>query len=64
MEYSPRINNLLSKLRNPLHFDFICENILNSNKVECLDILTELIEDGVIEENKRYYKIKSNDNKS
>lgn len=59
MENTPRIKTLLSKLRNPLHFDYICENILKSNKVDCLDILTELVENEVIEENNRYYKIKS-----
>jgi hypothetical protein len=59
MENTPIIQTLLSKLRNPLHFDYICENILKSNKVDCLDILTELVENEVIEENNRYYKIKS-----
>jgi hypothetical protein len=60
MENSEKIQILLSKLRNPLHFNFICEYILKTNAAECLDILNELIEEGIIEENNKYYKLKQN----
>jgi hypothetical protein len=60
MKNSETIKILLSKLRTPLPFDFICENILKTNEIECLDILTELVEKDVIEENNRYYKLKQN----
>jgi hypothetical protein len=49
MKNSKEIQILLSKLRTPLLFDFICENILKTNELDCLDILTELVETGVIE---------------
>jgi hypothetical protein len=60
MKHSKEIQILLSKLRTPLPFDFICENILKTNELDCLDILTELVETDVIEENNRHYKIKQN----
>lgn len=60
MKNSKEIQILLSKLRNPLPFDFICENILKTNELDCLDILTELVETDIIEENNRHYKIKQN----
>lgn len=49
---------LLSKLRQPLHFDFICNNILKTGDENCMKILSELIKDNLIEEDKKYYKIK------
>ena len=58
MDNKDRIDNLLSKLRQPLHIKYICENILKTNVEECVEILGKLKDDGVIEENNHYYKIK------
>jgi hypothetical protein len=59
MEKKTPTEKLLSKLRTPLHIDYICENILKMEKTECLNLLTDLVNKGIIDENKRYYKIKS-----
>ena len=59
MDKKTPTETLLSKLRTPLHIDYICENILKMEKTECLNLLTDLVNKGIIDENKRYYKIKS-----
>ncbi len=59
MKNTQVINKLLSKLRTPLHFDYICKHIIKMNKTECIDILSELKENDIIEENNHYYKIKT-----
>jgi hypothetical protein len=58
MEKNTIIKKLLSKLRTPLHIDYICKHILKMEKTDCLDILTELVETDVIEEENRYYQLK------
>jgi len=58
MEKNTIIEKLLSKLRTPLHMDYICKNVLKMGKTDCLDILTELVENDVIEEENRYYQLK------
>ena len=58
MKQSPVITNLLSKLRQPLHIKYIWENILKTGVEDCVDILLELKEKGIIEENNNYYYIK------
>lgn len=49
---------LLSKLRQPLHINYICEYILKTNEYDCRVKINELINDGLIEESqygKDYY---------
>ena len=50
--------NLLSKLRSPLHLDYISDNILKMNKYETLELLNDLISQGIIEEKNKMYQIK------
>jgi predicted transcriptional regulator len=50
--------NLLSKLRSPLHLDYISDNILKMNKYETLELLNDLISQGLIEEKNKMYRIK------
>ena len=57
-----KIKLLLSKLRSPLPFEFICGNVLNTNNLDCTEVLNELIEDGIIEKNDNFYKLKNNEN--
>lgn len=52
------IQNLLPKLRQPLHIDFICNNILKMSEYDALQILNDLVEQGIIEENNKTYQIK------
>ena len=60
MENSTNLNLLLSKLRQPLNLDFISKNILNVSEFEAIEILNELIEDGVVKKENNYYSIKNN----
>ena len=62
MKTNPKITLLLSKLRRPLPFDYICKNILETDKFECKEKLDSLIEDGLIEEDNKFYKLKNNEN--
>ena len=41
---------LLSKLRQPLHINYICEHILKSNEGDCRKKINELIEKGLVKE--------------
>lgn len=59
MEKEDKIKLLLSKLQNPLHIEYICIHILKCNVFDCLEILQNLVEEGVIEENNKYYQIKT-----
>ena len=61
MENSQIIKKLLSKLRQPLHINYICENILKTGVEDCVETLLSLKEKGIIEENNNYYKIKKDD---
>ena len=58
MKTERKIKTLLSKLQHPLHIEYICSHILKCDIFECIDILSDLIEQGIIEENNKYYKIK------
>jgi hypothetical protein len=51
---------LLSKLRQPLELNFICNNILNVDEFEVKKYLTKLIEEGIIVEENNYYSIRNN----
>jgi len=59
-----KIKELLSKLRTPLKLDFICTHVLKCDGFVCLEILEDLVEQGILEKNDNYYKIKTNENKS
>ena len=62
MKTNPKIKLLLSKLRSPLPFEYICKNILETDKFECKEILDSLIDDNLIEETDKIYKLKNNEN--
>ena len=59
MNKEQRIKTLLSKLQHPLHIEYICIHILKCDVFQCIDILGDLVEQGIIEENNKYYKIKT-----
>ena len=61
MNTNPKIKLLLSKLRSPLPFDYICKNILETDKFDCKEILDSLINDELIEEEDKMYKLKNNE---
>jgi DNA-binding Lrp family transcriptional regulator len=53
---------LMSKLRQPIHINYIASHILRVTEEETRTILNKLMEDGIIEESKYandYYVIKS-----
>lgn len=53
---------LMSKLRQPIHIDYISKYILRKPEDECKNILDKLIDDGIIEESKlskNYYVVKN-----
>lgn len=58
MERSTTINILLNKLRRPLHINYICENIIKTGVEDCVEVLLKLKDEGIIEENNNYYKLK------
>lgn len=43
-------DNLLSKLRQPLHISYICEYILKTNIGDCRTKINDLLEQGLIKE--------------
>lgn len=52
---------LLSKLRMPVHIDYIAKYILETNMLETREILARLIEEEMVQESsvaKDYYVIK------
>ena len=56
------IKTLMSKLRQPIHINYIASHILRVTEEETRTILNKLMEDGIIEESKYandYYVIKS-----
>ena len=59
MNKNKTINDiLLSKLRQPIHVSYICENILKTNVDDCKEKITKLEKDGLIkmsEYGKDYY---------
>lgn len=53
---------LMSKLRQPIHINYIASHILRVSEEETRTILTNLINEGIIEESKYandYYVIKT-----
>lgn len=51
---------LMSKLRMPVHIDYIAKYILKTNILETREILSQFVEEGVIQESslaKDYYTI-------
>ncbi len=58
MNQENKINELLGKLRSPLIFEFICNNILKLDEIQTNEILNELIEEDIIEKEKDFYVIK------
>jgi hypothetical protein len=57
-----QFNILLSKLRQPIHIDFISRHIVKESIDETRKVLDKLITEGVIEESKYakdYYVIKN-----
>ena len=58
MERTTTINILLNKLRRPLHINYICKNIIKTGVEDCVEVLLKLKDEGIIEENNNYYKLK------
>ena len=55
------IKNLLGKLRQPIHVDYISNYILKESIEETMNLINKLVEDNVIEESKYakdYYVVK------
>jgi hypothetical protein len=55
------IENLLAKLRQPVHISFIADRILQKELWESKEIIMELIEEDMVEESplgKEYYVVK------
>ena len=53
---------LMSKLRQPIHINYIASHILRVSESETRTILNKLMEDGIIEESKYandYYVVKT-----
>jgi hypothetical protein len=56
------IKNLLGKLRQPIHVDYISNYILIESMENTMNLITKLVEDNVIEESKYakdYYVVKN-----
>ena len=55
------IKNLLGKLRQPIHIDYISKYILKESIENTMNLINKLVEDNVIEESKYakdYYVVK------
>jgi hypothetical protein len=56
------IKNLLGKLRQPIHIDYISKYILKESMETTMNLINKLVEDNIIEESKYakdYYVVKS-----
>ena len=56
------IKNLLGKLRQPIHVDYISNYILKESIEETMNLINKLVEGNVIEESKYakdYYVVKN-----
>ena len=56
------IKNLLGKLRQPIHIDYISKYILRQSMDETINLINKLVEENIIEESKyakNYYVVKS-----
>ena len=54
--------NLMGKLRQPIHIDYISKYILKESIEETKDIINKLVEDNIIEDSKYaqdYYVVKN-----
>ena len=54
--------NLMGKLRQPIHIDYISKYILKESMEETKNIIDKLVEDNIIEESKYardYYVVKT-----
>jgi hypothetical protein len=54
--------NLMGKLRQPIHIDYISKYILKESIEETKDIINKLVDDNIIEESKYakdYYVVKN-----
>lgn len=55
-----KIKKLLSKLQSPVSLDYISKNILETDILTTMEVLSYLIEDEIIEEKEnKFYKIKT-----
>jgi hypothetical protein len=56
------IKNLLGKLRQPIHIDYISKYILRQSMDETINLINKLVEENIIEESKyakNYYVVKN-----
>jgi hypothetical protein len=56
------IKNLLGKLRQPIHIDYISKYILNESMETTMNLINKLVENNIIEESKyskNYYVVKN-----
>lgn len=56
------IKNLLGKLRQPIHIDYISKYILRQSMDETVNLINKLVEENIIEESKyakNYYVVKN-----
>jgi hypothetical protein len=56
------IKNLLGKLRQPIHIDYISKYILNQSMDDTTNLINKLVEENIIEESKyakNYYVVKN-----
>ena len=56
-----KIKALLGKLRQPIHISYISTHILRDTMENTLEVINNLIEEGVVEESKyakNYYGVK------
>lgn len=56
------IKNLLGKLRQPIHIDYISKYILKESMENTMKTINKLVEDNIIEESKyakNYYVVKN-----
>jgi hypothetical protein len=60
-----KIKALLGKLRQPIHINYIATYILRDTMENTIEVINNLIEEGVVEESKyakNYYGVKSQKN--
>jgi hypothetical protein len=60
-----KIKALLGKLRQPIHINYIATYILRDTMENTIEVINNLIEEGVVEESKyakNYYGVKPQEN--
>ncbi len=50
----------LLKFRQPIHIDYIQDQIIKLNREQTLEILNKYIKAGILQEDKGYYVLKNN----